>query len=329
MTPKDKMMIKKGSNTNSEFASLIVIGFRPKEELSDQLSIESSYVCVPPPILSNDTSPEEASNHSNNYHAVASLFHAMCEENVVLVGELLTRVTSTSRIVAMWPLSETIDQGKDEEDGSSSVGMEWPEVAFLASPLPFADEVRSAKENDVIEEEAVSPLKQDELVDAFASLVEKQTLQGSEIGESFQNAHLVQYWEYVEKLAHQESLDNHEEDEKRDYEGTLVDEDELMRITKSEIETIQSLLPDEELPTRKKSASQGKRKKTPPHDDSGVDWMDLFQNKEVGSANVAQLKSKLKSLGEPVAGKKALLVERVTKHLQKEWELEAKVKSEH
>ncbi|KAL7561765.1 hypothetical protein ACA910_013305 [Epithemia clementina (nom. ined.)] len=333
LTEQDKKIIKKGSNSNSEFASLILIGFRPKDAISDLLAIESSYVCLPPPIQNSDIDPEEeAKNHANNFHAIACLHQAMQDENVVAVGELLTRVTSTSRLVALWPLPPRPSRkdDEDESDGAPPHGVEWPAASFLASPLPFADEVRSAKAHEEHDSTAAAS-GLDELVDAFSGLVQKQTLRDAEIGESFQNAHLVQYWEYVEKLAHQESLDKKQEDEeKRDYEGTVVDNEEILRIAKAEIEKLENLLPAEHPPatSRKGSTSQKKRKKDLPDDDSGLDWMDLFRSKEIDTASVAQLKSKLKSLGERVAGKKADLVERVANHLQKEWELEAKVKSE-
>ena len=325
LTEEDKKIIKKGSNSNPDFASLILIGFRPESAISEHFTIESSYVCLPPPPHNSEIDPGEVANHSNNYQAIACLHQAMRDAKVVAIGELLTRITSTSRLVALWPISQPIEQ--QEEDDQEGTGVEWPEAAFLATPLPFADEVRSAKTPTEDEMETATPNDTEELVDAVSKLVQKQTLQGCEIGEAFQNAHLVQYWEYVDKLAHQESLDKQQEEEKRDYEGTIIDADEILQFAKTEIEALENLLPDEEQHASTKKAST-KRKKALPEDESGLDWIALFRNKEVDSANVNQLKSKLKSLGERVAGRKADLVERLTRHLQSEWEVEAKVKDE-
>jgi len=116
-----------------------------------------------------------------------------------------------------------------------------------------------------------------------------------EIGgvEHFQNAALLKFWDYVEHVALDEPLGS---DKKYD---TVVDKDKIMKKVGDQIQQFSLNLPEDVKPEK------AAKKRKIVSDDSGIDWEDVFTKGTLAQCKNNDLKSKLRSLGEPISGNKS------------------------
>lgn len=249
--------------------------------------------------------------------AFVELHAAMIRKNVLAIGEVLHRIHWSSQLVALYPLGQ-------EED---TPGM-------MVVTLPFEDDVRTLEDDEAwniwMQSKSASPgtIKQapDEvpsaelqssaeemptaqLVEAATNLISRQRLAGMELGEDFENAALTEFFNYLEAVA----LEIPVSDEVEEYD-TRPDDGMILEAAGHHIDQFRLHLP--EAITLPKSTSSRKRTKEMFPDDSGLDWKDLYLSGELASVKVPQLKSYLRSVGAPLSGSKAVLVERVSSHIK-------------
>ena len=229
--------------------------------------------------------------------AFASLHSSMLQKSVVGVGELLQRVTATSRLVKIVPQEEELS-----EDGTIQ---ERP-PGFLLIPLAYEDDVRAIPETPCSEEDYEAD---EELVSAAEGFIHKLRLENLVIGESFENPALKTFWNYMESVALGTPLveDNPDEDD------TTWDEDGILSLCGPEINTFKQLLPEDEIISK----VEKKRKVTSTvQDDTGIDWIREFKDNTFHDLTAEQLKAYCRSQGEKVSGRKADLIKRVKDHIQ-------------
>lgn len=258
-------------------ASLILLGFKDQNTaVPFYHAVEHSYFCY----------PTDATT-AGSTDAFAHLHASMVRKKVVAIGELLVRVTATSRFVVMRPMECQMDE--DGEDMLHPPG-------FIVTSFPFEDEMRTIDPDagsKMLEEG--EDIASDELVEAARDLIQNQTFdKGTVIGENFENAYIGRFWAYVESLALDEGM---KADRKYD---TEVDEEQILKRNGEQIDRFQQLLPEEPEPEKKSR----KRKELVP-DTSGVDWETMYSENALDQCKVPQLKSYLKSIGEPLSGNKA------------------------
>lgn len=286
-------------------SGLTILGFKPRSSVPFYHSITSAYLILP-----SDIDVQGSAN------AFAQLRASMLRKNVVAIGEVLHRETWQSRLVAIVPI----------EDSSSSDDLHVPPGMFVMS-LPFEDDIRAvvpdeaSKEFSRIksepspiqsgvlikeeysgttgdnvfgtlddEDEAVTGnVASEELVSAAIKLTKKQGLNKLSLAVDFDNAALIEFYAYLKHIA----LDlPHEE---VDEFGTAIDEKKILVKAGDEIKAFLNCLPTDV--HKAKATTSRKRAKDLPPDDSGVNWMELIENKTVDTCKVDQLKKRLKSLG--------------------------------
>jgi hypothetical protein len=228
---------------------------------------------------------------------LAHLHASMIRKNVLAVGELLQRVTTTSRPVALWPLTERFN----------SQGERMHPNGFLVFALPFEDEVRTIddqRKGVASESNDDSEFSSTKLVDAAMALIEKQTVPNLEIGENFENARVSELWSYLEHVALGEPMS-----EQGDYD-TIVDNEAILECVHQDLAAFRDCLPDDVPPVKPI------RKRKIEADDSGVDWQQVYYDGTLSKCKVPELKKKLRSLGESIVGNKSSLIERLEPHLK-------------
>lgn len=274
---QEVLRLKQLSNANQEQASLILLGFKPKDTLPLHVTLAQSYYLYP--------NEEEVKGSTA---AFANLHAAMIRKGVVAIGELLTRVTAMSKLVAIYPQEEKF---LPEDEGGD---LELPQC-MVACILPFEDDVRKLEED--------SGTATEESVQAATRLIDAMSFGDDFSLDYFKNDALLYFYAYLESVALETPLPTLEQSLK-------PFSDENVRETAGEqIDAFKATLPEDiVIPKEPK-----KRKREP--DQSGCDWLSLYQGDEVGGCNTKQLKSYLKSVGEKVGGNKAELVERVTQSI--------------
>lgn len=328
MTSNDVKKINE--NANGGYApGLTILGFKPRDSIPSHHFISKHFLIFP-----NDTKVQGSEN------AFMHLRASMLRKNVLALGEALHRESSQSRLVAIYPLEETdhLPPGMyvkllPFEDDMRKVAPDAASIEFdfqqkqqksLArksggNELGYPDrnesneQVRIKGDNDALISEAdkqnyvTGNIASEELVNVAIDLMSRQMITSAEIGESFENAALTEFYSYLKSVA----FDTLKEE--NDYD-TVVDNDTILKIAGEEIDAFCSRLPiDIERP--KASTSRKRVKKITP-DDSGIDWIDLHRKNEIEMCKVDQLKKYLRSVGLPISGRKSDLAERVTKSLQ-------------
>ena len=151
----------------------------------------------------------------------------------------------------------------------------------------------------------------EEMILAAMNLIEKQTFDDDiEIGIDFTNAAMSRFWNYIEHIAYNEDamLDTEQQFD------TEVKKEEVLERSGEQIDQLLSLLPESVQP--EKVPSSGRKRKTTtgatPHqplseDASGLDWPTIVQQGKLSKCTVPDLKSKLRSIGEPVNGNKPVV----------------------
>jgi len=277
ITPDEVAEIKKMSNANHEKASLILLGFKPKESLPMHYTVEQSFYLYP---------NEEKIKGSTA--AFASLHAAMLRKGLLAIGELLTRVSATSRLVAIFPQEEKY---LPEDEGGD---LETPQC-MVACVLPFEDDVRALDPD--------SGTTTEDTVQAAMKLIEAMNF-GDFALDYFKNDSLLNFYSYMEAIA----LENPLPDEPEQSLNQISEED--VRATAGEqIDAFVASLPEDIFVPKEPR----KRKREP--DESGCDWISLYKANELDDCTLPQLKCYLKSVGEKLSGKKAEVVERVSQSI--------------
>ena len=302
---RDKVLIKKKCNTNPDFASLILLGFKPAASIPFYHTIEKSYFAYPSE-FSNRTA-NQRSTSSNSIDAIAHLHASMVRMDVIGIGELLTRATATSRLVVIRPIREILrpvannnNDGEDEDE----VYMLVRPPGLLITALPFEDEMRMATTSTT-----ATPDVSEEMIRAATNLIEQQTFGDDiEIGVDFTNAAMSRFWNYIEHIAYNEDA---MVDDQQQFD-TEIKTDEVLERSGEQIDQLLSLLPESVQPEKVPSSSR-KRKTTTSttislsEDASGLDWPTIVQQGALSKCTVADLKLKLRAIGEPVNGNKSVV----------------------
>jgi ATP-dependent DNA helicase 2 subunit 1 len=280
ISPYDVAAIKKASNADTGTSSLILLGFKPQNAIPITHTVDKTYFIYP-----NDEGAEGSTEAFANLHA------AMIRKNVVAIGELLTRVTTSSRMVAIFPQAERLD---DEGDQVTPPGM-------IVVSLPYEDDVRKMQQET--EEDAAT----DDLIQEAIDLIRHQRLDDIEVGLNFENAAIHRFWNYIEAVALETTTPTKEQFE------TELNEEEVMKVAGAQIEAFRDSLPEDVKVVKKSRAAPRKRKiaEAAP-DESGMDWAQLYSTDSLDSCKVDALKSYLRSIGARMGGRKEELVFRVS-----------------
>ena len=278
ITPVDVAKIKHVANPGTDSSSLIILGFKPQDAIPIDYTIDKSYFIYP---------TDEGTDGSIG--AFANLHAAMIRKKVIAIGELLTRNTASSRMVAIFPQAE---QNEIYDDGYEE---QITPPGMLVVNLPFEDDVRMM-EHDIVNAAT------DALVEEAVDLIRHQKLEGIELGINFENAAIEKFWGYIEAVALETTIPR-----KEHYE-TELNYEEVLNVAGAQIEAFRdSLPPDVEIEKPK-----GKRKAT---GESDFDWLQLYYSDSISGCKVDDLRCYLKSIGAPTAGRKADLVIRVTQSI--------------
>lgn len=268
ITKGELVSIKQQSNATKE-ASLVLLGFKPKDAIPLHYTVENSYFLYP-----NDEKAKGSKAAFANLHA------SMIRKGVVAIGELLTRKTATSSLVAIFA----------QEEESTDEGLQVTPPGLVVVLLPFEDDVRALDQSD-------AGTATEESVQAAVKMVQAMSF-GSEVSlEYFKNDNLVHFWNYVESIALDTDLPEPEQ--------TLqVSKEDIREVAGKDIDAFYASLPEDVV--IKKAT---KRKIVV--DESGVDWVQTCQMDSLDECKADTLKQYLRSVGEKLSGKKADLVERV------------------
>lgn len=310
MSQNDKMRIRKLANINNPtgMASLVLIGFKPKDAVSFYhiLDEKASYFVYP---------NEEDCKGSTD--AFAHLHDSMLRKGVIGIGELLTRSeNASSRLVVMRPIQEEVIKERDEKNGIILVRQVFP-PGMLVTFMPYEDEIRTIAEPDCAALSMIESgvdIASENLVAAAMDLIQSQTLKDKSsafrIGSNiFENAEMLKFWNYVEHVA----LDEPYSPSSETSYDTEMNGEKLMEESGLYIQRFQSLLPDDVVPEKETR----KRKIVP--DDSGIDWEEELKHGTIYKCKNDDLKKKLRSFGETLTGNKQQLISRLLPYLEKEF----------
>jgi len=281
--------IRRASNANPNNASLILLGFKPvPSEISSFSLVDKSIFAYP-----ND----EVVNGSRR--AFTALHTSMIKKGVMGMGELLLRVTTSSRLVAILPQKEERVVEKDNQGIAISKQITPP--GFNLIPLGFEDDIRATPHND-------NPADHN-IVNATVNLIQNQNIDsGIELGESFSNPVLKSFWSYMESVSLGMPL---QEDEAEDND-TEMHVEGILASAGEQIKSLQLCLPEDEVLIK-----QRKRKaKEEVPDETGIDWLHTYQMDELSDCRVDELKAYLRSVGEKIGGRKQEITHRVKQHIE-------------
>jgi ATP-dependent DNA helicase 2 subunit 1 len=283
MTKEEVANIKRASNGNPDDACLLLLGFKPRSALKNmhQFSlIDRTLFAYPNEQLVKGSKA-----------AFATLHSAMIRKDVMGIGELLQRVTATSRLVAILPQEEQLfDDGEQEQP-----------PGFLLVPMAYEDDIRAIpRTGDHVADEGMTSAAKD--------IIRNLNLDNDIIiGESFENPVLKSLWKYIESVALGTPLEEHDPDE----DDTTWDKKGIMSVCGDQITAFNQLLPDDEVIVQER-----KRKAAPIITDyTGIDWFKEYNENALEDLTVDELKAYLRSQGERISGRKTDLIERVRTHL--------------
>jgi hypothetical protein len=119
LKPEEVLKMKRESNS-TEKGSLILLGFRDIDSIPLHYMLDRSYFMFPNENLVKGSAA-----------AFANLHAAMLRKNVLAIGEFIPRITSTTRMVAIYPQAEE----KEELEDGSEVQTRPPGMVLIE--LPF------------------------------------------------------------------------------------------------------------------------------------------------------------------------------------------------
>jgi hypothetical protein len=348
ISTEDLTALKKTANANKEFGSLTLLGFQPNNNTIPWYHMmDSAYLIYPSEDLNGNT------NTRMNQEAFCHLHASMLRKGVLAMGEVLHRVHWTSRLVAIYPLQQPLDNSGNEKEDDS---LPSQPPGMMVITLPFEDDMRALEPDAAMNELLAEPstfvkgepdlvdpavkmepdmiesnenttqsknenkgnIASEELVQATVDLIGRQRLEGMELGKAFENAALTEFFNYLESVALEVPLGEEEEDF-----DTRIDDATILDAARDQIEAVVKLLP-EDVEVSKTTAGARKRKLVA--DDSGVDWEDLYRTDALADCKVPDLKKYLRSVGEPLSGNKGAIVLRVAHHLREQLEKQRNVK---
>lgn len=288
LSETEKTELKAKSHPH-KFASLRVIGFRPADSIDrTSASIEQPYFCVPP--------DDAESRVKGSRPAFSALHKAMMKRNALMLGELLTRNTATTRMVAAWAIPELTEPGEDDDEDE----ILHPAGLFVIV-LPWHNEIKKPVCDAATR--ATEPLASDALVEEAKLIVNGVTIE-PKIGVHFPNKSLELFWDKMEEIAlNERNVGNGD--------GTLMTQKDVVELVGGNLDSFMELLPEDPLPVKKKR----EREKVP--DESGVDWLEVYAEESLETHKVDELKAYLRSVGEKTTGRKQELIERMTPYLEK------------
>lgn len=284
LSPNDVSKIKASSHAGTTSSSLILLGFKPNAALPITNILDtSSYLIYP-----NETAAPGSTDAFANLHA------SMLRKNVVAIGELLTRVTACSRLVAIYPQAERRDSEFDDQ---------LIPPGMIVVNLPFEDDVRK------MHSDCVESIASEDLVQKTMDLICHQKLENVEIGLNFENPALTRFWRYIEAVALEMSIPEEEQ-----YE-TELNEEEVLQAAGNQITSFRDILPRDIKNENQNTETKGQKRKFV-SDESGLDWNQLYRTGALSECKVNDLKSYLRSVGARVGGRKEDLVLRVSRSIE-------------
>ena len=299
MSKEDKARIVKSGNVHPEKASLALFGFKPKPPQNDFLS----YKIIDRPILAY---PNESVVKGSTC-AFATLHKAMIRKNVIGIGELLTRVTSSSRIVAI--IAQDEKRIVDDEINDAFTQIVSP--GFLIIPLAYEDDIRPIPAFEPSEH-----IANEALVKAAENLIKSQIIDDNDdFLHAFENPALAKFWNYIDSIA----LDVPYQQYCEEDDVTRMKVDDIIEAAGTYIDEFKALLPEDEV-----AVKPMKRKADLPPDDTGIDWFEEYKNDNLESFKINELKSYLRSFGGKISGRKADLIGRVKDNLKERLSMNVK-----
>ena len=255
----DVMEMKRLSNSKKG-ASLLLLGFQPMQSMSKTLLVGKAFLA-----FSNDRLVQGSGK------AFYNLKDSMLRKGVYAVGELLTRSTSTSKMVAIVPQCD-------------------PFGGFLIIPSPFKDDIRLVPGNDI-------GFADRKTVDAAKSLISKSILLNVRLGEDFENPVLKYFFNYLESVSLGKELEATVEDDAK------MDVQQMIAVARKEIESFSLILPEEdatEKTDRKRKQLTYANNRTTNISVVHVDdeWIEMYKNDAVADCSANELKAFLRSVGE-------------------------------
>jgi non-homologous end joining protein Ku len=268
-------------------------------------------------------SPSAGEENANGARAFACLRDSMIRKDVVMIGELLSKPGTVSRLVALSPWIPL--PGLDVQ----------PPPGMIARLLPYREELRDTTE--AASGGGSAPLVSDELLKKTSKLVKKLTYKENEtpeIGKDFTNAQMDKLYNYIERVALCEPEPPQAAEQCYDTLFTKEYRKERSAKYKGLIAAIEQVLPKDERPKEK----AGRRKSAPPPKDrksaapkgrkrsrevaanAGVDWISLY-HESAGDLNckvwtVVMLRAYCKEVGLSQGGKKKDLAFRATPYIK-------------
>ncbi|CAJ1954274.1 unnamed protein product [Cylindrotheca closterium] len=333
MSQSEMKELKNAASGKLDSSNLVLLGFRPSHLIPFYHAIDSAYL-VYPQVDGNDREAQQ-----DNRNAFINLRAAMIRKNVVAIGEVLFRVGWTSKLVVIRPLHELLDK----EEGTQRLP-----PGLMVVPLPFEDDIREpeldeamkelrlqstmaeglARNGANLEDGGAAPdltsslstsinlmenthtgyVASEELVQAAMDVIEKRTVdEDIQLGEDLENAALQKFFDYIEAIAMEDPFF-----EARTEFDTEVPDEDVLKAAGTQIERFKILLPDD---AEKPKVAGRKRKMV--EDDSGINWVELYEEGALDSCKLPELKKYLRSIGEKLSGKKSDLVLRVQEHIHK------------
>mmetsp|Transcript_17935 Transcript_17935/g.26313 ORF Transcript_17935/g.26313 Transcript_17935/m.26313 type:complete len:358 (+) Transcript_17935:206-1279(+) len=320
---KEEIGRMKQQSHSCQTPNLTLLGFKPIHSIPLHYNIELPYFVYP-----NDEMV------GGSREAFVALYIAMREKGVVGIGELVTRVTSVARLVAIFPQSEerreiTVtsngDDGDDDDDnyhGTRSRTEQITPPGFIVVPLPFEDDVRKIVEKEDKDGSSLAVSAADEeSVKAAEIMIKCQQIEGVEWGTDFVNPALNSFWSYIESVALGTPLPSSMEYD----DDTKMNTDDILRSAGDAIDAFRDILPeDDDSDDDEENLRRNKRKRkavlmdTADYDVSELDWANMYKMGKLEECSVALLKQYLRSEGLKVGGRKADLIERVEKNLERD-----------
>ena len=332
ISQEDLAVMKRKANANRDFGCLSLIGFKPIDEIPWFHTTEATYFIYP---------NEDVVQGSRE--AFAHLHAAMLRKKVLALGEVLLRVHWTSRLVAVYPIEQLLEE---DEDYEGDLPRQIRPPGMMVMMLPYEDDMRELDtdaamkelqdrsqnfgsasgmlETDLVESKclescnhSVGSIATERAVEFATNMINQLRLEGKELGEDFENAALAEFFNYLESVA----LEVPQAGEDLIFD-TRVDDDTILQVAGKQIEDFLSCLPEESSTLTRTTA---RKRKLPVADESGLDWEQLYRTDALADCKVPDLKSYLRSVGEPLTGNKGALVIRVTQHLRKRFSSEKNV----
>lgn len=291
INPEDMKRVRRKSNINPDYGTyLILLGFKAKSSLINHIWQEF----LEKPIFAYPNNDLVIGSRS----AFSYLHASMVRKKVIGIGELLLRITSSSRLVAIIPQEEVVEE--QNYDGIALPRQITP-PGFILIPLPYKDDIRPVSKYN-------ARTVDEDMIDIAMDLVRNQNIEdGVEIGHSFENPMLRNFLNYIESVALGTplQLDQDDDDTKMNVDGILLS-------AGTQIEAFLNYLPkDIDIKVERK-------RKTPQYlrpDETEINWIEAYQTDDIPNFNVNDLKSYLRSVGLKMTGRKADLVDRVRDHV--------------